>query len=144
MNAGGVDKACKSSDRSLQLSAIGYRPMSDFRFTKLRVYQDAKAFHRIIVFVSKAFPGEFSYLKSQMRRSSLSVVLNIAEGSAKDSDKDFNRYIQNALGSINESAAALEVASDAGLVDEKGTKEILELALQLKDALGAFSKTLKG
>ena len=81
-----------------------------FRYRSLRVYQEAIAFHRLIVKRTKQFPREFEYLKNQVRRSSLSVVLNIAEGSAKNSDKDFNRYLVISLGSINESMAGCEVA----------------------------------
>jgi len=67
--------------------------MNDFRFTKLQVYNEAKFLHRRIVFVTKNWPADFYYLKGQVRRSSLSSVLNVAEGLGKNSDKEFNRYI---------------------------------------------------
>ncbi len=143
MNAGGVDKACKSCDCSLQLPGLGYRLMNTFRFMRLRVCQDAKLLHRKTIFLSKDFPREFLYLKDQLRRAMLSVVLNIAEGSAKDSDKDFNRYIQNALGSINESAACMDIAAEENLVAKKDADVYLGEALRVKDSLGAFSKRLK-
>lgn len=117
--------------------------MNEFRFLEFRVYQDAKAFHHKIVFLTKEFPKEFLYLKDQLRRAALSVVLNIAEGSAKYSDKDFRRYIKNALGSITESAACLDVAKEENLIQEKKTNECFNEALRLKNSLGAFSKTLK-
>ena len=38
-----------------------------FRFTKFKVYQDAKRLHRKVVFLTKSFPAEFYYLKDQLR-----------------------------------------------------------------------------
>lgn len=75
------------------------------RYRNFKVYQDAKEFHKLVVKLTAKFPRDFDYLVKQTRRSSLSVILNIAEGSAKNSDKDFNRYLGNSLGSINETLA---------------------------------------
>jgi four helix bundle protein len=143
MNAGGVSKACKLSGCGFQLSAISFRLMNEFRFTRFEVYQEAKCLHRKIVLVTRNFPLEFNYLKNQLRRCSLSTVLNIAEGSGKDSDKDFNRYIQNALGSINETAAGIDVSEMENLISGETKNELWNYALQVKQKLGALSKTLK-
>ncbi len=117
--------------------------MKNFRFLDLRVYADAKVFHRKAVFNSKSFSKEFDYLKNQLRRAALSVVLNIAEGAGKNSDKDFNRYIGNSLGSINESAACLDIAFDENLLESETYKQLLNLAENLKNSLGSLSKKLK-
>ena len=84
-----------------------------------------------------------NYLKNQLKRAALSVVLNIAEGSGKDSDRDFNRYIQNSLGSINEVAACIDIIKDEKLLKEDIVIELITIAEHLKDSLGAFSKKLK-
>ena len=143
MNAGGVDKACKSSECSYQLSAFGNQLMKNFRFLELRVYQDAKIFHRKVIFYTKSWSREYDYLKNQLRRAALSVVLNIAEGSGKSSDKDFNRYIQNSLGSINESASCVDIAFDEKLLEKVAYEELFSLATNLKNSLGSLSKKLK-
>ena len=70
------------------------------------------------------------------------MALNIAEGSAKKSDKDFNRYIKNSLGSINETVAGLDMALESGIVDRKTFSELFELALSIAKQLGGLSKTL--
>ena len=113
-----------------------------FRFLDFKVYQDAKILHTKVVKITKDFPREFLYLKDQLRRSSLSPVLNIAEGSAKRSDRDFNRYIENAMGSANETATGLDVAFSEKLISEAVYKDLLELCRLVVDQLGGFSKKL--
>lgn len=114
-----------------------------FRFKKFRVYQDAKEFHKETVSLTTKFPRSYYYLADQLNRSSLSIVLNIAEGSSKQSDKDFNRYIAISLGSTDETLASLEIALELKLI-RKDYFEMLENKLEsLSNQLGAFSKSLR-
>ena len=64
-----------------------------FKFRNFPVYKDAKSFVTFCFRLTRKFPREFYFLSDQLNRSVLSVVLNIAEGSAKQSDRDFNRYV---------------------------------------------------
>ena len=114
-----------------------------FRFLEFRVYKEAKLLHRRIVFLTKKFPSEFNYLKDQLRRSSLSIVLSIAEGSAKTSDRDFNRYLEIGMGSGNETAAGLNVSLEEKLISEGEYKEAMEMCESVVKQLGGFSKKLK-
>lgn len=114
-----------------------------FRFREMKVYQDALAFHRAIVLITARFPREYLYLTDQVRRSALSVALNIAEGSAKGSDKDFNRYLHISLGSINESMAACDVAQREGLLAQEEFNALEARAGELSKQLGGFSKALQ-
>src|SRR3989338_7283176 len=147
MNAGGVDKACKSNGRSNQLLASSflllYCIVMAFRFRKLNVYQNSLALHREVVRLTKKFPQEFDYLRKQMRRASLSVVLNIAEGSAKNSDKDYRRYLGNALGSVNELIAGGEVALLENLISTSEFQLLEKNAEYVTNQLDGFSKRLK-
>jgi len=149
MNAGGVDKACKSNEVTgghfgqLTLNSLQLTYMKTFRFLEFEVYRDGKRFYQLIVVLCKKFPKEFYSLADQLRRCALSVILNIAEGSAKQSDKDFNRYIENALGSINEAVAALDVAVNNKLITEQEFTLLYELAENIAKQLGGFSKKLK-
>ena len=72
-----------------------------FRYRKFKVYQDALVFHKEMVQQVKSFPPEYRHVADQMKRAALSVPLNIAEGSAKESDKDFNRFIAMSLPSLH-------------------------------------------
>lgn len=116
--------------------------MSKFRFFDFKVYQDALLFYREIVLITARFPRPYWELADQMRRSALSVILNIAEGSAKKSDKEFNRYLKNSLGSINECAAGLNVANHEKLILEIQYQKLLSEAENIASQLGGFSKNL--
>ena len=113
-----------------------------FRFLKFKVYQDAKLLHRKVVLVTKKFPQEFYYLKDQIRRSSLSIILQIAEGSAKRSDKDFNRYVEMGMGSANETSAALDVGFELNLISKQEYEELLGLCEEIVNQPGGLSKKL--
>ena len=71
------------------------------------------------------------------------MVLNIAEGSAKNSDRDFNRYLGNSLGSVDEVVAGCEVAFKENLISQENFKKIENEALGISNQLGGFSKILK-
>lgn len=114
-----------------------------FRFRKFRIYQEAKELHKEVFFAVRQFPREYLYLVDQVKRSSLSIPLNIAEGSSKQSDKDFNRYITISLGSIDETVASLELCCDLGLIKKERFEEFEKTLESLSKQLGAFSKALK-
>ena len=118
--------------------------MQTFRFLDFPVYKDSKKFYRMVVGVTEKFSKTHNDLVRQLIRAVLSVSLNIAEGSAKKSDKDFNRYIENALGSINESVAALDIAYESSLISLDCFKFLKQSAEQIAKQLGGLSKKLKG
>lgn len=114
-----------------------------FRFREFKVYQDAKKFNSRLYKIASKFDRRFYFLSDQLMRAGLSILLNIAEGSAKGSDRDFNRYIQSALGSVSEVVAALEVCFDLGIVDRETFDYLLKDAGEIANQLGGFSKRLK-
>ncbi len=117
--------------------------MRVFRFLDFKVYKDAKKFYNRVIEITEKIPRKFDYLVLQVRRSTLSVILNIAEGSAKKSDKDFNRYIENSLGSINEAVACLEIILEHKLITKEEFQELFLQAQEITKQLGGLSKKLK-
>lgn len=116
--------------------------MSTFRFLDFPVYKEAKLFYRNVIFLSRPFPREHWELADQMRRAALSVCLNIAEGSAKKSDKDFNRFLEHSLGSITEAVAALDIAFSEGLLSEAVFQKHFLQAENITRQLGGLSRKL--
>lgn len=92
--------------------------MQDPKFTGLLVWQKAHAFVLEVYRTSATFPrSEIFGLTAQIRRSSLSVPANIAEGTKK-SRSDFRRYLKIAEGSLEETKYYLIVARDLGYIDK--------------------------
>jgi len=74
--------------------------MNKFRFLEWSVYQEAKNVVSIILKLVHKLPNEYRFeLGNQVVRSAFSIVLNIAEGSGKSSDKELNRFLNISLGS---------------------------------------------
>ena len=88
-----------------------------FDFCKLEVYQKAKAF---CILVSKLLAsGKFDKTtKDQLRRASFSIMLNIAEGSSRFSNKDRKNFMIIARGSAFESAAIMEYLFDTSEIQK--------------------------
>lgn len=114
-----------------------------FRFREFRVYKDAKLWMiqitKITFQIKKAKCFE---LACQIERAAISVIMNIAEGSDRGSDKDFNRFLDIALGSLNEVIAGLDIALTQKLITNIQFNEILDSSESLAKQLGAFKKAL--
>jgi four helix bundle protein len=80
-----------------------------FAYEKLEVYKKAKAVNSLIYQFLKNDKNLPGYLKNQLGRAALSIVLNIAEGAGKFSLKDRRNYLVTARGSAFECAAIIDV-----------------------------------
>ncbi|MEK7614430.1 MAG: four helix bundle protein [Patescibacteria group bacterium] len=114
-----------------------------FRFFEWSVYRDAKEFFNLSFGIVKKLPKEYRFeIGSQIIRSSLSVSLNIAEGAGKNSDKDFNHFLNIASGSLFETVAAFDILKDNNLISEKEFTDTLNLGGVISNQLGGFKKRL--
>ena len=118
--------------------------MLKFRFRKFKVYQDSLKFRqKIRNLVQNFFPKQEQYLLTdQVLRAANSIVLNIAEGSDRSTDKDFANFLNKSHTSLNEVVSCLDMA----LVDKYITKEThrkyLNNAEMLANQLTAFRRKL--
>ena len=117
--------------------------MEIFRFRNFGVYKDAKKFRKLVHRYLEKFPSEERYiLRDQISRAALSIVLNIAEGSAKSSDKEFRRFLGIAISSMSEVVAGFDLASDDGIINVQDFQEIEIAAQSVARQLGGFMKKL--
>ena len=115
-----------------------------FRFREFRVYKDAKIWIGQIFKLTSQIRSKRQFeLASQIERAAISVILNIAEGSDRGSDKDFNRFLDISLGSLNEVIAGLDIVLDQKFITSIQFNEILNNSEILARQLGAFKKALK-
>lgn len=88
-------------------------------FKDLTVWQKAVELTVLVYSISKQFPHEEIYgLTSQLRRASVSVSSNIAEGFKRTSRKEKIQFYTIALGSLAEVESQLEVARALGFIEE--------------------------
>lgn len=75
--------------------------------------------------ITKGFPKEEIYsLTSQINRSAVSVPSNIAEGSSRSSNKEFNRFLEIALGSLFELQTQMVLASYKDYIDKTELQKV--------------------
>jgi four helix bundle protein len=75
--------------------------MQDFR--KLKMWEKAHQLTLAVYKVTVKFPKEETYgLISQIRRAAASIPTNMAEGCGRDTEPEFNRFMQIAMGSACE------------------------------------------
>ena len=98
-------------------------------FRKLKVWEKAHKLVMTIYKESKRFPDDEKYgLTSQIRRASASIPTNIAEGSGRNSNPDFARFLAIAMGSASEVEYQIILAHDLGYITD-GTSDSLESSL---------------
>jgi four helix bundle protein len=110
-------------------------------FQKLEVYKKAKFFHSACKKMILQNKLE-RYVKDQLGRASLSIVLNIAEGSAKFSKADRRNYFVTARGSVFECLAILDILKDDGVISCEIFKDYLANADELSRMLYTMAKNL--
>jgi four helix bundle protein len=115
-----------------------------FRFLNFTVYKDIKKYIRNIYSVSSNYPKIEQFgLIDQVRRAAISIALNLAEGSDRGSDNEFRRFINMALGSLNETVAILDISKENGFITAKNYDIMLSQAENIAKQLSGLRKSLK-
>jgi four helix bundle protein len=112
--------------------------------TKMKNHKDLEVWKEAVELavtcydITKAFPRVEQFgLASQMRRASISIASNIAEGAARAGSKEFVQFLYISLGSASELDTQIEIARKIGL----GNKSEIE-TLQLE--VNGISRMLQG
>lgn len=120
------------------------KTIKKFRFRQFKIYKDGLVFQKTLKDLSKKkFPKEEQFsLTSQLWRALDSIVLNIAEGSDRGTDRDFAHFLNISHTSLNEVVACLDLASNNYYISENELIEQLEKAEQLANQITAFRRAL--
>ena len=111
-------------------------------YRDLIVWQKAMALAKQVYLITKTFPKDEIYgLTSQIRRCSVSVPSNIAEGRGRGSDKEFIRFLNIALGSVYELQTQLELALSFNYISNYD--EINELSIEVEKMLNSLINSKK-
>jgi four helix bundle protein len=115
--------------------------MQDFR--NLSVWQRARRLTKAVYELTVDFPGSEEFgLKSQMRRATVSICSNIAEGCGRRGDREFRRFLDVAMGSACELECETILSFDLAFITEAAQEQILDAVIHIKRMLGGLLSRL--
>jgi len=118
---------------------MDYRP-----HRKLDVWKKSMEFVKDVYQTSESFPKSEIYgLTSQMRRASISIPSNLAEGAARKGAKEFKQFLNIAQGSISELDTQIELVLMLKYIDSKLYDALVEKLNTISKMLFGLSKSLK-
>ena len=118
--------------------------MEVFGYRKLIAYQKAKDVVKRTYKLLKQFPAEERYaMCDQLRRASVSVTSNIAEGVNRYSVKDKSHFIEMAYGSLREVSSQFEIAEELGFISSDDRFSMDQLIEEVARLLSGLQKTYK-
>jgi four helix bundle protein len=114
------------------------------RFEDLTSWQKARELNRLIYKATRngAFAKDFG-LRDQIRRASVSVMSNIAEGFERGGDKEFIQFLSNAKGSCGEVRCQLYAALDEEYLNETEFEELYEQSMEISRLVSGFMAYLR-
>jgi len=111
-------------------------------YEKLEVWQISIELVTDVYRLVKLLPKEETYaLSDQIRRSAVSIPSNIAEGSSRNSKKEFIQFLYIALGSLCELETQILIAKNVGYIND--FKDIKEKITSIKKMLNALITSIK-
>ena len=113
------------------------------RYSKLLVWNHARKLVQNVTAATREVRGQGDLI-SQIRRASISVAANIAEGAERGSDRDFARFLKIADGSNAETQALTLIAGDAGIFAARQVAEIVRLTQEISYMLSALMHICSG
>ncbi len=112
-------------------------------FRELKIWDVSMKLAIKVYHVVKQFPREEEYgLKSQIKRATVSISSNIAEGCSRTSQKEFRHFLEIALGSAFEVETQLNLGNQLGMLTEDQLNSCLTQLQGLQKGINVFiSKT---
>ena len=118
--------------------------MEVFGYRKLIAYQKAKEVVKRTYKLLKKFPAEERYaMCDQLRRASVSITSNIAEGINRYSVKEKAHFIEMAYGSLMEVSSQFEIAEDLGYITTDDRMSMDELIKEVARLLSGLQNSYK-
>ncbi len=110
---------------------------------KLEVWHESIKLVKLIYEVTKSFPVEEKFgITSQIRRASVSIACNIAEGAARKSDKEYLRFAYISRGSLSEVETLLIISKELGTLRETEFESIEKVCNRESALLNGLIKKL--
>jgi len=115
------------------------------RFTELKVWQRSHELTLEAYRVTAGFPSAERFgLISQLRRAAASIPTNIAEGSKRESNQEYARFLNIAEGSLAETEYLVMLSRDLGFLARDSADELLKEITEIARMLNALKKRVVG
>ena len=113
------------------------------QFKELLIWKKSREFCQKIYYVTSTFPSEEKFgLTNQLRRATVSIPSNIAEGSSRNSNKDFARFLEIAIGSAYEVETQLLISHDLGFINQENIIDLTNTLEEIIKMTSRFRATL--
>ncbi len=110
----------------------------------LDVYKKSIELVKTVYALTAMYPKDEMFgLTSQMRRASVSIPSNIAEGAARQSDREFVQFLYISLGSLSELDTQIDISAELGFVNPQASVEIQSKILCIKQMLIGLINSVK-
>jgi four helix bundle protein len=107
-------------------------------FKELIVWKKSRILCSDMYILTSKFPSDEKFgITNQLRRAVVSIPSNIAEGSSRNSNKDFSRFLEIALGSAYEIETQILISFDLGFITKS---ELDEMTLKIEEIIKMVSK----
>ena len=117
--------------------------MNDFFYKKLNAYQIAKEFTIYVYSLLKEYPSYEQYaICDQLRRASVSIPSNIAEGMGRMAVKERIHFLEISYGSVIEVLCQLDISQTLGYISEQELNNAEEIARKLTKVMSGLRKSL--
>ena len=113
-------------------------------YADLEVWQAAMELVVKIYEVTKRFPKDEMYgLTSQLRRASVSVPSNIAEGKGRSSDRELTQFLCHARGSLFEAQTQIQIAGRLGHLSEQESQFLQQETTRICQMLNGLIRSVR-
>lgn len=114
------------------------------KYQELKIWQKAMTLVKQVYIVMKLLPDDEKFgLTSQIKRCSVSIPSNIAEGAGRNSKKEFIRFLSIANGSTTELETQLILVKRLEFVSKEKIEELIELCIEIKKMNYAFQRSIE-
>ncbi len=113
-------------------------------YQDLHVWQKARIFVKEVYQATQEFPSQEKYsLITQLRRASVSIPSNIAEGYNRRTTQEYLRFVNIAYGSLGEVETQLILSMDLGFLSSKKCEDLLEKSAEIGRMCNGLENALR-
>jgi four helix bundle protein len=110
----------------------------------LKIWQKSMKLTQLVYKLVVSLPSDEKYgLISQIKRSSISIPSNIAEGAGRNSNKEFKHFLSIANGSAYELQTQLMLTIELNLISKEKVQPTIDLIIEVQKMNYAFQKNIE-